>query len=231
MCGEKNKNCKPCKKKAKFFKNDKYYCKICARDKKYKIPLPTYKKQKIKKLKINPLKELATKLDIEYNKKTKKAELFDKVIEHIDKNYFNFIEKIQTKDFNLVTYGRNLKEEFEKLFENIVIDCVIVENQIGPLALRMKTLQGMIMQHFIEKGVPLVEEISASNKLKEFLGNKKTTYSERKKAGITITKKIISENNSLHKWTELFTKHKKQDDLADSFLQGRWYLKNTLLKE
>ena len=231
MCGEKNKNCKPCKKKAKFFKNDKYYCKICARDKKYKIPLPTYKKQKIKKLKINPLKELATKLDIEYNKKTKKAELFDKVIEHIDKNYFCFIEKIQTKDFNLVTYGRNLKEEFEKLFENIVIDCVIVENQIGPLALRMKTLQGMIMQHFIEKGVPLVEEISASNKLKEFLGNKKTTYSERKKAGITITKKIISENNSLHKWTELFTKHKKQDDLADSFLQGRWYLKNTLLKE
>ena len=83
-----------------------------------------------------------------------------------------------------------LKEEFEKLFENTTIDCVIVENQIGPLALRMKTLQGMIMQHFIEKGVPLVEEISASNKLKEFIGNKKTTYSERKKSGIAITKKI-----------------------------------------
>ena len=95
----------------------------------------------------------------------------------------------------------------------------------------MKTLQVMIMQHFIEKNFTLVEEVSASNKLKEFLGNKKTTYSERKKAGISITKKIISENNNLHKWTELFTKHKKQDDLADSFLQGRWYLKNTLLKE
>ena len=25
-----------------------------------------------------------------------------------------------------------LKEEFEKLFENTTIDCVIVENQIGP---------------------------------------------------------------------------------------------------
>tara|TARA_B100000925_G_scaffold143444_1_gene107439 strand:- start:228 stop:1049 length:822 start_codon:yes stop_codon:yes gene_type:complete len=231
MCGEKNKSGKPCKKKAKFFKNDKYYCKICAREKKYKIPLIEYKKTKIKKLKFTPLKELATKLEIKYDKKEKKSDLFNKVIEHIDKNYFNFIEKIQTKDFNLVTYGRNLKEEFEKLFENTIIDCVIVENQIGPLALRMKTLQGMIMQHFIEKGVPLVEEISASNKLKEFLGNKKTTYSERKKAGISITKKIISENNNLHKWTELFTRHKKQDDLADSFLQGRWYLKNTLLKE
>ena len=31
------------------------------------------------------------------------------------------------------------------------IDLVLIENQIGPLALRMKTLQGMIMQHFIEK--------------------------------------------------------------------------------
>lgn len=231
MCGEKNKNQKPCKKKAKFFKNDKYYCKICAREKKYKIPLVEYKSQKIKKLKFSPLKDMATKLEIEYDKKVKKAELLEKVKEHIDKNYFNFIQKVQTKDFNLVTYGRNLKEAFEKLFENTIIDCVIVENQIGPLALRMKTLQGMIMQHFIEKGIPLVEEISASNKLKEFLGNKKTTYSERKKAGISITKKIISENNNLHKWTELFTKHKKQDDLADSFLQGRWYLKNTILKE
>ena len=66
--------------------------------------------------------------------------------------------------------------------KDIKIDIVCVENQIGPLALRMKTLQGMIMQHFIEKEIPLVEEISASNKLKEFLDLKKTTYAERKKA-------------------------------------------------
>ena len=32
-------------------------------------------------------------------------------------------------------------------------------------------------------------------------------------------------------WVEIFNKHKKKDDLADSFLQGRWYLKNTILKE
>ena len=67
ICGEKNKNGKCCKKKAKFFKNDKYYCKTCARDKKYKIPLQEYKKQKIKKLKFTPLKEFATnKLNIKF---------------------------------------------------------------------------------------------------------------------------------------------------------------------
>ena len=43
----KKKN-KPCNKKAKFFKNDKYYCKICAKNKKYKIPLPEYKNKKKK---------------------------------------------------------------------------------------------------------------------------------------------------------------------------------------
>ena len=93
------------------------------RDKKFKIPtLPEFKKQKIKKLKFIPLKEFATnKLKLNTIKKLKKADLFDLVIENIDKNYFNFIQKIQTKDFNLVTYGRNLKEEFEKLFENTLL--------------------------------------------------------------------------------------------------------------
>jgi len=87
------------------------------------------------------------------------------------------------------------------------------------------------MQHFIEKDIPLVEEVSASNKLKEFIGNKKTTYSERKKLSIDFTREIISKDNLLSSWLEIFNKHKKKDDLADSFLQGRWYLKKTILKE
>ena len=55
---------------------------------------------------------------------------------------------------------------------------------------------------------------------------------KEKKLSIKFTKNIISENNNLHKWVKLFNKHKKKDDLADSFLQGRWYLKNKkFLKE
>ena len=42
---------------------------------------------------------------------------------------------------------------------------------------------------------------------------------------------IISKNNLLVEWVEKFNKHKKKDDLADSYLQGLWYLKNTILKE
>ena len=38
-----------------------------------------------------------------------------------------------------------------------------------------------IMQHFIEKEIPLVEKISATNKLKEFLDLKKNYICRKKK--------------------------------------------------
>ena len=231
VCGEKNKKCQPCNKNAKFFKNDKYYCKIHAKKKEYKVPPQELNPNKFKKLKVIKLKELVKKYEIEFEKKIKKDDLIEKLETFVDENYFDHISKKKTKDFNLVQYGRNLKKQMEKIFKDVQIDGVIVENQIGPLAMRMKTLQGMIMQHFIEKNVPLVEEVSASNKLKEFLGNKKTTYAERKKASVEITRKLITDNNLLLEWLEIFNKHKKKDDLADSFLQGHWYLKNTILKE
>ena len=61
-------------------------------------------------------------------------------------------------------------------------------------------------------------------KLKEFLGNTKTTYDERKKHSIVITRNLIKNT----KWVEHFEKHKKKDDLADCFLQAKWYIKNKL---
>lgn len=231
-CGEKNtKTNKICNKKAKFTKNNKYYCKIHAKNKEFKIPTPDLNPNKVKKLKINQLKELANKYDIDFIKKIKKDDLKNIINKKLEVEYFDNISSIKANSFNLVQYGRNLKTEFNKIFKDTKIDGVVVENQIGPLAMRMKTLQGMIMQHFIEKNIPLVEEVSASNKLKEFLGNKKTTYTERKNESIKITRNILNENNFLNNWLEHFNKHKKKDDLADSFLQGRWYLKNTILKE
>ena len=123
-----------------------------------------------------------------------------------------------------------LKTQFERLFKNISLDRVIIENQIGPLANRMKTIQGMVMQHFIERDIPIIEEIAASNKLKEFLQpHQKTTYHERKKIGIQITRDKINNNPSIASWKEHFFTHKKKDDLADSFLQGLWYLKSVKL--
>jgi hypothetical protein len=82
------------------------------------------------------------------------------------------------------------------------------------------------------KGKHSIHFVSSSNKLKLFTGDddKSSTYSDRKKMGINITKTILSDvlspyyvedNNHLLNW---FVSHKKKDDLADSYLQGLWYI-------
>jgi hypothetical protein len=88
----------------------------------------------------------------------------------------------------------------------------------------------MIIQYFIHYGCTSIEEISAANKLKEFLPkDKSTTYNERKKLGIKVTTDIICTNPLFNKWDQFFLSHKKKDDLADSFLQGFWYLKKYII--
>ncbi len=231
ICMGFKKDKSKCDKKAKYCKNLKAYCKNHAKNKGFKIPSNDINIKKIAKLKFTLLKQFADKYSISYDKKNKKTELFEIVKTHINENYFEFVSKKRTQDFNLVEYGRELKKQFTETLKDIQIDGVIVENQIGPLALRMKTLQGMIMQHFIERNIPLVEEVSATNKLKEFLGTQKTTYNERKKMSIGFTRDILVKENLLTKWCDFFDSHKKKDDLADCFLQGRWYLNKTLLKK
>ena len=134
---------------------------------------------------------------------------------------------MNTNTLNMIDCGKLLKKHLDKHFNEKDIDKIIIENQIGPLALRMKMMQGMITQHFIENNKNDIEFINASNKLKEFIKNKKTTYNERKKMSIDITKKYIEEHNLMNKWEDIFIKHSKKDDLADSFLQALWYIKNT----
>ena len=222
----------PCNKAPRFYKDNEYYCKIHAKNKALLIPTNNLKEKKIKKLKVGQLRKMVQQYNIDIaKKKPLKIDYVDAILSYIDDNYFNFIEKMNAKDFNLVTYGRNLKDNFNAILADTPIDCLIIENQIGPLALRMKTLQGMIMQHFIEKQCPIIEEISPLNKLKEYIQKKKTTYNERKKLSIVITKQKINEIAALSEWETHFLQHKKKDDLADALLQGLWYLKSSNLME
>lgn len=157
-------------------------------------------------------------------KKLKKVECLEKIEKCQKEKYYDFFIKKTTNEYSMVEFGIILKDRLKKKFDNVVIDVILIENQIGPLALRMKTLQGMLMQHFIENGKDNIKEISASNKLKKYLGNKKTTYAERKKESIKITMKLIKEYEKIKKYDDFFNKHKKKDDLADCFLQGLWYI-------
>ena len=192
-----------------------------------KFLLPILNKLLLKKKKIIDLKKLANRLLIKYHKKIKKKEIFELIQQHLQKHYFSFYNTINSKDIKIVTLGIKLKNKFDEILKNIPLHHIIIENQISPIANRMKTLQGMIIQHFIEAGHTNIKEISAINKLKEFLGeHQKTSYNERKKIGIQSCTQIICTNNFFNKWDKYFLSHKKKDDLADSFLQGWWYLKN-----
>jgi len=127
---------------------------------------------------------------------------------------------------NMIDLGKKISILFDEKFKNH-LDEVIIENQIGPSAIRMKNIQGMITMYFIQKGSEVVYW-NSGNKLR-FLKTKKTTYKERKKLGILITESIIREFYPDHIY---FSKHKKKDDLADCFLQLLDYLvKNGELNE
>ena len=150
--------------------------------------------------------------------------MIQKVNDFYKNNWLEYIKKKKV-DYDFVKIGHKLIEIFDEKFKNININIVIIENQIGPLAIKMKTLQGMITQYFIIKKPNCnIHFISSINKLKDFTYNDEDlNYKDRKNKGINICQNLLKENDLL-----FFNKHKKKDDLADSFLQGYWFIKNKL---
>jgi hypothetical protein len=246
------KNNITCDKPAKFKKNNDCFCLKHSKKQTYQIPTTDLKPTFINKQKIQKLHEIANKYSIKYETPIKKAELVSLLNEYINNTCFQEIKNTDASKVDLVNIGANIMYKFDILFkEEVFIDHVIIENQISPIANRMKTIQGMIVQYFImsEVKVDNIEFISASNKLKDCLKEKEkvkekekeknkntttttttttTTYSERKKLGISRCLEILHSEYNFASMIEYFNKHNKKDDLADSFLQGMWFIKNKM---
>ena len=216
-----------CGKPAKFKKGDECYCLKHSKKQAFQIPKTEHKSAFINKQKIQKLYEIATAYKIVYEPKIKKADLVQLINAYIKTHYFESIESVRAADVNLFNIGLNIKTHFNKLFQNEgKIDHVIIENQISPIATRMKTIQGMIVQYFVmsDKQVDHIEFISAANKLKDCDAKDKAKYSDRKKLGIAKCLEKISNDSQWSQHVDYFNKHKKKDDLADSFLQGIYYI-------
>ena len=129
-------------------------------------------------------------------------------------------------DVNNVKIGKNLNILFNEKLKDYKIDKIIIENQIGQNAIKMKTIQGMINMYFIMNNYDINDIINynAIHKLKYFINNKKTTYSERKKLSKEITKKLCDSyyNEEIKNYYKNF---KKKEDLADCLLQCIDYMK------
>lgn len=213
-------------------RNVSYYCTRHANASGYKMPLSV----PIKSLKKMTLEELKTfsgeYLSTSIPEKCVKSKL--KLLQHlnaaIESEYLVAVSAkpkvVSAASIDLITIGRNMHRRFDALPHLASgIDVVIIENQLSTLATRMKTLQGMITQYFIMRGVPNIHFISATNKLKLFAEEGKEgegCYADRKKRSMEITRGLITSHAQAH--VPVYDKHKKKDDLADCFLQGIWWL-------
>lgn len=221
-----------CNKPAKFKKDDKCFCTKHSKKQQYQIPTSQQKPSVINKHKLVQLYEIADTYNLKYEPKIKKAELAALINDHIHNNYFQFIESKNSNEIDLFSIGVNLKKKFNELFKDVdKIDYIIIENQIGPLAIRMKTLQGMIVQYFIMSNLNVenIEFISAANKLKDCDVKDKEKYKDRKKLGISKCLGILNQDFRFNEKIDYFNSHKKKDDLSDSFLQGLWFINSRKL--
>ena len=75
----------------------------------------------------------------------------------------------KTQEIGLVEIGRKMTELLSQQVSLEGITHVLIENQISPIATRMKTIQGMLTQYFILRlpDIP-IEFVSSHNKLKVF---------------------------------------------------------------
>jgi hypothetical protein len=220
-----------CNKPAKFSKDQKCYCLKHSKKHNY-LQLPTeFKQSHLKKQKLQNLIDIADKYKLTYEKPPKKSNILGIIQEFINNNCYTPIIKTNATKVDLVTIGRNIQHKFNDIFVDVAgIDTIIIENQIGPIANKMKTIQGMISQYFIMKNNNVnIEFVSASNKLKDFLPNEKIDYKQRKKLGIQTCLSIVNTDFRFKEWETFVNKHTKKDDLSDCFLQGLWFIKHKIV--
>lgn len=116
--------------------------------------------------------------------KPSKKNMIENIQRYIENHGLKPIKEVKSATSNtidLISIGhamnRLLTEVLDKVDSEKRITHIIIENQISPIANRMKTVQGMLSQYFIMKygEVCHIEFISSANKLKIFepLVNKK----------------------------------------------------------
>tara|TARA_Y100000389_G_scaffold205099_1_gene263126 strand:- start:8520 stop:9287 length:768 start_codon:yes stop_codon:yes gene_type:complete len=221
LCGDNN-SCYSCNSKTTFYnKNNLFFCKKCAK-KNTTFIIKCEKLNKLSSLKKADFNIISEKYGIDFSDTNNLKDKLKICKKFVENNCFNVNKKSNANKFSLVDLGIAISKKLNNdVFLNV--DKVLIENQIGPIANRMKSIQGMITQFFIMKNISNIEFLSSSNKLKEYY-KEKCNYKKRKQLSIEITEKYIK----LSKWESYFSTHKKKDDLADSYLQGLWYIKHAI---
>ena len=228
------KNGKKCVKKSSYRKNELHFCNVHSKQCKFWLPSKDFTKHKLSKKTIDELIILCKQYHIPINKYTKQ-ECCNKLISMYEANV---LEKLTFKrkkcdEYDLVHLGKRIKHIGDNTIDCDSVTHVLIENQISPIANRMKTIQGMLAQYFIMKNDAIdIIFVSSQNKLKYFnkiVGDENNGYKANKKNGIYYCNELLTNKYKyLQKWKSKM-EVKKKDDLADAFLQGIWYIENKII--
>ena len=256
---------KTCDKVAKYKKNGGYYCLKHAILEPWIIPTKEISMASLRKLDKEKLGEIGIKYKAFQDSAVpasaavpasvavpayKKA-ILEALQAFFLENCFEPIVKTKSKTASttdLITLGRNMRDRLDELPWINEVTHIIMENQISPLAGRMKTVQGMLAQYFIMRSpAAYIEFVSSANKLKGFkLPSDKTEstektatstdpvlentvisdkdkYKKHKTDSVAICSQILDQTSGLSPWKYCLETPKK-DDLADCFLQGIWWI-------
>lgn len=131
-------------------------------------------------------------------------------------------------------------DELTEHFAKLGVEEVVIENQPSYKRPGMKSIASTLLNYFLVRGyidkkdnmnIKLVRFICPSNKLKVnnnntmevFKANKnsKKKYKLTKALGIQYTKQLLQNDKKQLEYLDLY---KKQDDICDAYLQGRYYL-------
>jgi len=246
MCKPKTKRdtAKICGRVAKYSKGELIFCEKHAKMSEFMLPTKECSPISLKKLKIDDLKQMIQRHSVPIGSGvSSKKDLMDTLNSYFSNRCLeNIVNKKgkNSSEIDLIMIGRNMKLRLDEIPDISSVTHVIIENQISPIANRMKTIQGMLAQYFIMTNPGIhIEFISSANKLSELKKTKKTgegiaavaatqneIYKEHKKDSVTLCSQILDKNAGFSEWKYVLENRKKIDDLADAFLQGVWYLRN-----
>lgn len=161
---------------------------------------------------------------------------------HFDDEYRALLKKKTKKisqnsnKISLLSLGSSMYQKLDQIPELLMVDEVLVENQPTLINPTMKSVSAMLFSYFLMRGIHEKERTGSKiktvnfcspankitvggqevdTKLEEAAENK--VYKLTKSLGIKFCKALIADNVI---WLNMIESHKKQDDMADAFLQG-----------
>lgn len=216
-----------CKNNVKYVYDQAMYCKRHAKQ----VPgalMPGVRRSptELSRMNVSEVLAVATDLGCAPTSRTKKAATIA-IRAHYDRHTLVNYQPPKANDMDMITVAGVIRRDLDSMLPSALEGyTALIENQLGPSAVRMRCIQSMLTMHLLHRGCADIQYVSPRRKLEDQPDSVDlSSYPARKKAARDAVPPALVELGCDRRWQAFFDEHKKQDDLADSLLQGRWFLR------